>query len=384
MKIKNLILIIFFGLVFQGFMFFTKSKSPRWSGGFPYINFKTNASGFSASAEDVTDILKRTSDKWFQSGKGKIRLFWNGTSTNNSPTSPSSFNCETANQEDLFKKDKVVFASAAEDPDCTAESCSFIWICEEDILHFDTQVNTRDYYWTTSAEITKEDNDLETNLLHELGHVLGLSHCKLGKTEDDCKSNIGEGHSIPGVTSVMYQFENTGVIKRDLTNDDILGIRSLYGELKTSLPVSGKYALNEKDIWAISIATRSDEEKQVNTPHARQIQAASIKELQDFVNTGEIDRTLDWAPVTGYSQGMKITEFMNLSFQYIQDGMSARTDEELEIMRNTSTISVVTMEDLMDKYTPSPDVPDRSFLELITNKNNELRNAIIDEQEKRQ
>ncbi|XP_047309438.1 metalloendoproteinase 5-MMP-like [Impatiens glandulifera] len=52
--------------------------------------------------------------------------------------------------------------------------------------------------------------DIETVVLHMLGHVLGLSH-----------SNVS--------SAVMWAHMQWGLIKRDLDPDDIVGIRTLYG-----------------------------------------------------------------------------------------------------------------------------------------------------------
>ncbi|KAJ0102307.1 hypothetical protein Patl1_05971 [Pistacia atlantica] len=53
--------------------------------------------------------------------------------------------------------------------------------------------------------------DLESVAVHEIGHLLGLSH-ESGKPD-----------------SIMYDYFEYGKIKRELTADDIQGIRVLYG-----------------------------------------------------------------------------------------------------------------------------------------------------------
>ncbi|KAF8370048.1 hypothetical protein HHK36_031920 [Tetracentron sinense] len=65
-----------------------------------------------------------------------------------------------------------------------------------------------DEYWGTSGR--PGVMDLESIAVHGIGHVLGLDHS-------------------PDQDTVMYPFISPGVTKRRLSDDDILGIRTLYG-----------------------------------------------------------------------------------------------------------------------------------------------------------
>jgi hypothetical protein len=78
-------------------------------------------------------------------------------------------------------------------------------------MHFD-----EDESWATTPGRT--DIDQESIALHEIGHLLGLAHS-----------------TVPG--SVMFPTYNPGTILRAPTNDDIGGIRSLYGRRGLSLRV---------------------------------------------------------------------------------------------------------------------------------------------------
>ncbi|KAF5195575.1 Matrix metalloproteinase-20 [Thalictrum thalictroides] len=69
--------------------------------------------------------------------------------------------------------------------------------------HFDADEN-----WSSSNP-GKNEFDLESVALHEIGHLLGLGHS-----------------GVPG--AVMVSKIGDGVIRRELQPDDILGIRSLY------------------------------------------------------------------------------------------------------------------------------------------------------------
>lgn len=74
-------------------------------------------------------------------------------------------------------------------------------------LHFN-----KNHQWSTSNSINKNEIDVETIALHEIGHILGLEH--------SLNNN-----------SVLFAYYTKGSIKRTLTSDDIDGIRELYSAI---------------------------------------------------------------------------------------------------------------------------------------------------------
>jgi len=80
-------------------------------------------------------------------------------------------------------------------------------------MHFD-----QDETWVTTGTVVGLLDaviDLESIILHELGHVLGLGH----------EDTMGSGPGAP----IMQSYHNVdGVWGRTLTADDIAGVRSLY------------------------------------------------------------------------------------------------------------------------------------------------------------
>lgn len=74
-------------------------------------------------------------------------------------------------------------------------------------LHFN-----KNQKWSTSNSISKDEIDVETIALHEIGHILGLEH--------SFNNN-----------SVLFAYYTKGSIKRTLTTDDIDGIRELYSAI---------------------------------------------------------------------------------------------------------------------------------------------------------
>jgi len=168
------------------------------------------------------------------------------------------------------------------------------------------------------------------------------------------------------------------------TSDDIAGLQSLYGELKTSLPLGGDYGLNKTDLLGISTEFNLQERDGLNTRAARESQGESIREMYEFVNSGEINRALAWEKIPGYTSGMSFEAYMDLSHNLIKNNLASRTSEELEILRQGLSAGVAVMDDLMGKCSDCNGMPSRSLLEAINQKNSVLRNAVIDVQRSRE
>jgi hypothetical protein len=93
------------------------------------------------------------------------------------------------------------------------------------ILESDIYFNTI-FPWSTAEAGGTDSYDVESIALHEIGHLLGLSHSALGETE-----LIGGGRRVIAAEAVMFPiaFARGNIADRSLKADDIAGISDIYG-----------------------------------------------------------------------------------------------------------------------------------------------------------
>jgi hypothetical protein len=93
------------------------------------------------------------------------------------------------------------------------------------ILESDIYFNTI-FPWSTAEAGGTDRYDVQSIALHEIGHLLGLSHSALGETE-----LIGGGRRVIAAESVMFPiaFTRGSIADRTLKADDIAGISDIYG-----------------------------------------------------------------------------------------------------------------------------------------------------------
>lgn len=115
------------------------------------------------------------------------------------------------------------------------------------ILESDIFFNSA-FQWTTADTGVTGRFDLESIAVHEIGHLLGLSHSALGETE-----LVSGGRRVIAAESVMFPiaFSSGSTADRTLKADDIAGISDIYqtGEFsRESGSVSGRVTKNGQGV----------------------------------------------------------------------------------------------------------------------------------------
>lgn len=201
---------------------------------FPSVKYKVNPNllGFnSTDAPTFIDNVRTAAEIWsFQNSESRFGFAYNGTTTEQA-LGYESIKCDFDSKELLKQKEGIVFATN-EDSDCTGQACSYIWTCKDspEILHFDIEINGRDYEWDLGTNHKKSFN-LITILAKEFGHIAGLGHCSSGLSEADCQTQaVAQGTTNPDENSLMNRFVNAEVIKTNLGADDKAGLDAIYGQ----------------------------------------------------------------------------------------------------------------------------------------------------------
>jgi hypothetical protein len=146
------------------------------------------------------------------------------------------------------------------------------------ILESDIFFNSA-FPWSVSEAGGNDRFDLESIAVHEIGHLLGLSHSALGETE-----LVAGGRRVIAAQAVMFPiaFSRGNIADRSLKADDIAGITDIYGSTTVSRQlgsISGRITKNGQGVKGAHVVAYSPQ-------HRTLVGSFSLNDNGDFVIAG--------------------------------------------------------------------------------------------------
>lgn len=220
----------------------TVTEKNKWNGLNPVVKYSINPNITYLTPSNVEQTAKSSGLQWFSLGKANFAFLHNGIGDQTFPRDTNTANCQNAV---LSGGDAKIFFRDNFDTDCTGNSCVFLWKCGSTIVQSDVQLNSVATRWTFLAPVDSSETNLQSELLHDFGHIAGVEHCKIGDTESMCSARLGNFWADFTPRDAMYRIPS---YMEKIAANDIQALQKLYGILNLPFPADGKYALNEEDM----------------------------------------------------------------------------------------------------------------------------------------
>ena len=177
----------------------------------PIGYFISDRSGGGLSAADLRGAVERAAATWSRVESANVRFAFQGMTSAPAEGIDGRTTFGFIDRPDL---DRVLGATSF-----------LIDVTSGEIAEADIFFNSR-FAFSVAPNGQAERNDLESIVLHELGHLLGLGHSAIGETE----RNGSGSRRVIGSGAVMFPIALTAgaVADRVLQADDIAGISDLY------------------------------------------------------------------------------------------------------------------------------------------------------------
>ncbi len=153
-KTTKYFVIIICPLFFVNFMFFKKHKTgwEQENGLFLRVALWTGnenlPEGFSEI--QIKALVLSVLNQWGPEKTGaKIDFSHRGFLKMDRPFSPPEIGCGAKSHAVAKVYPLSVFSNPEDDPDCSADSCAYVWVCDKTIIHSDIQINTNGRKWVS-------------------------------------------------------------------------------------------------------------------------------------------------------------------------------------------------------------------------------------------
>ena len=188
----------------------SRTVTLRWRQ-FPVRYFVTDRGVDGVSAQQFQTAISRAFGKWDDVATAELSTQFAGF-TQQSPA-------------DSDDQSVLGFLNRPDQNRTLAATSFFIDTTDGRILESDIFFNST-FAWSVSESGTAGRFDIESIAVHEIGHLLGLSHSALGETE-----LISGGRRVIAAETVMFPiaFSAGNVSDRELKADDIAGLSDIYG-----------------------------------------------------------------------------------------------------------------------------------------------------------
>lgn len=180
-----------------------------WRQPVPYFVSDRDASGVSAA--DLQNAVARAAATWTAVESAQVRFAFQGMTT--------------ALPEVIDGRTTIGFLDRPDLDQVLGATSFMIDTTTGAIIEADVFLNSR-FTWSVAASGEAGRLDLESLVLHELGHLLGLSHSAVGETE----RTVGGNRRVVASGSIMFPIAMSAgtIAERVLHADDIAGISDLY------------------------------------------------------------------------------------------------------------------------------------------------------------